>query len=173
MNAKCLEKYTVYSRQQISVLSLLPMHINVLMSRQISHIPGGPISVLFHWGIFNEISFPIDCYHSEILISLALPLPWAHQLPLLLIYSDSDVFGHLENSVSSPQVLTVSSIVIILHLFVSYRVTEKAQCNDKGWWQPVFLVKLPPSSCEHSNFWSISMVVGMEGQRGKDIKGEE
>lgn len=37
MNAKCLAKYTVSSRQQISVHSLLPMHVNVLMSRQISH----------------------------------------------------------------------------------------------------------------------------------------
>lgn len=69
--------------------------------------------------------FPLIIYHSEVLISLALPLTWAHRLPLLLMYSDSDVFRHLENSVSSLQVPTVGSIVIILHLFVSYRVNEK------------------------------------------------
>lgn len=42
--------------------------------------------------------FPVTIYYSEVLLILmALPLTWAHQLLLLLIYSDTGVlFGQLD-----------------------------------------------------------------------------
>lgn len=63
-------------------------------------MPGAQFQSYFIEGSSLKPPFPVVICHSEVLILMALPLIWAHHLPLLLIYSDTDVlFGQLDQPV--------------------------------------------------------------------------